>query len=139
MTIPHVLPEIFPPQNAIRTPLIAKAVHQCFSRDAQLQDIDSSDNANLTMPAAISVLKPCTSDAHDYWVDLLMAGQPPKPEEKGWPLPADASSAPPQAKGWRRMKQKSQRQNIDENDIPMEKAGRRPKARRRTRWAMESP
>ena len=86
------------------TPLIATAVHQCFRRDAKLNGMDRSDNANLIMPTAISVLKLRESNEHNHWVDLLMAGQPPRPDEGGWPLPREVSKAPPQAKGWRKQK-----------------------------------
>ena len=55
------------------TPMIAKAVHQCFSRDAGQNRINCSDDAITVMPAAISVLKLPESDEHDRWVDLLMA------------------------------------------------------------------
>ena len=39
------------------TPMIAKAVHQCFSRDARQYRVNCSDDAITIMPAAIPVLK----------------------------------------------------------------------------------
>ena len=88
------------------TPLIAKAIHQFCRRDVQLHGVDSSDNASLVMPAALSVLKLCSGDTRNHWVDLLMAGQPPKPGEGSWPLPTEVRQSPPQAKEWRKQKLK---------------------------------
>ena len=68
------------------TPMTAKAVHQCFSRDARQNRMNCSDDAITIMPAAISVLKLPESDEHDRWVDLLMANQPPlKDNSTEWP------------------------------------------------------
>ena len=98
--------------------------------------IRSGGNANLIMPAAIPVLKLRESNEHDRWVDLLMAGQPPRPDEGGWPLPTEVSKAPPQAKGWRKQKLRvaerqegpeqkldEHEQKLDEVDFPMERVG----------------
>ena len=117
-------------------PLIAKAVHQCFGRDAKLNGVDMRDNANLIMPAATSSLKLRESNEHNRWVDLFMAGQPPRPDEGGWPLPREVSKSPPQAKWWRKQKlrvagrQESPEQKLgehgqklDEVDFPMERVG----------------
>ena len=49
--------------------------------------MDSSDSANLTMPAAISVLKLPVSDERDHWIDLLVAGRPVGSDAGEWPLP----------------------------------------------------
>ena len=68
------------------TPMVAKAVHQCFSRDARQNRMNCSDDAITIMPAAISVLKLPESDEHDRWVDLLLANQPPlKDNSTEWP------------------------------------------------------
>ena len=56
------------------------------------------------MPATISVLRLREGNVHNRWVDLLVAGQPPRPDEGGWPLPREVSKSPPQAKGWRKQK-----------------------------------
>ena len=118
------------------TPLIAKAVHQCFGRDAKLNGMDSSDNANLVMPAAISVLKLPVGDEDDRWVDLLMEGSRRVLTQEKWPLPPEVSKSPSQSKGWRQQrmavagKQESLEQKLDDEgqklydvDFPMERVG----------------
>ena len=82
------------------TPLIAKAVHQCFGRDVKRHGMDSSDNANLIMPAAISVLKLPVGDEHDHWIDLLTLSS----DAGEWLLPREFSKSPPQPKGWRKQR-----------------------------------
>ena len=98
--------------------------------------MDSSDNANLIMPAAISVLKLPVSDERDHWVNLLMAGQPLSSDAGKWPLPREVSKSPPQPKGWRKQRmvvagrQESPEQKLDDEeqklydvDFPMERVG----------------
>ena len=87
------------------TPMIAKAVHQCFGRDVRQYCMNCSDNAITIMPAAISMLKLPVSDEHDRWVDLLMANRPPlKRDPAEWPAleVGAASRSPPRSRGWRR-------------------------------------
>lgn len=76
------------------TPLIAKAVHQCFSRDTKLVGVDNSDNANFVMPAAICALKPCPGDVHKHVANPLMAGLLPKADDKDWPKVGDTKEWP---------------------------------------------
>ena len=87
------------------TPMVAEAVHQCFSRDVRQYCMNCSDNAITIMPAAISVLKLPVSDEQDNCVDLLMANQPPlKRDPDEWPTfeVGAASRSPPRSRGWRR-------------------------------------
>ena len=112
------------------TPLIAKAVHQCFRRDTRLHGVDSSDDANSIMPAATCVLKLSPSDAHARWANLLMAGQPPKPDES-WPRPKEAAQQP-QLKGWRKnANDVAEKRNLSDVLDPVlpDESGQRPKGR----------
>ena len=87
------------------TPKIAKAVHQCFGRDARQNRMNCSDDAITIMPAAISVLKLPESDKRDSWADLTMAKSPPlKDNSTEWPdLGVGAASKPtPRPRKWSR-------------------------------------
>ena len=123
------------------TPLIARAVHQCFGRDVKLHGVNCSDDVISIMPAAISVLKLPASNERDHWVDLLMASRSLKSDTGEWPLPSEASESPPRSRRWRKNRMQSagwqdspeqmldeEEQEIPDVDFPMEKV-RKPRSR----------
>ena len=83
------------------TPLIAKAVHLCFSRDTKMNRMSCSDDANTLLPTAISVLKLLGSDEHCRGVQPIMAELPQAKAEE-WPdVKAGAEAKPePKSRVW---------------------------------------
>ena len=83
------------------TPEIAKAVHLCFSRDTRMNRTSYSGDANMLLPAAISVLKLLGSDEYCRGVKPIMA-ELPQVKVEDWPgVKAGAESkSVPRSRKW---------------------------------------